>query len=58
MRLKPKRTVHLKLPIGKPDARAFLAEGTARRRRQLPTRAETDLVAALIARRRKECAPQ
>jgi hypothetical protein len=31
MRLKPKRTVHLKLRTGPPDARAFLAAAARRR---------------------------
>jgi hypothetical protein len=52
MRLKPKATVHQRQRTGLPDIRVWLAEQAAgRRRRRTPPR-ETDLMAALIARRR------
>ena len=59
MRLKPKAHVHLRMPAGRPEARAYLADEAARRRRQTPPRVETDLIAELIARgRRKESDPR
>jgi hypothetical protein len=54
--LKAKRKVYVRRRP--PEARAFLAEAVARRR-QMPTRVEPDLVAALTARgRRKESDPR
>ena len=54
--LKAKRKVYVRRRP--PEARAFLAEAVARRR-QMPTRVEPDLAAALTARgRRKESDPR
>jgi hypothetical protein len=51
MILRPKATRSMRLPSGPPQIDAFLADEAASRRRETPTRVETDL-AALIARRR------